>query len=113
MLYAQEFPVRGLRCIFLLRWCVDYLYNNGARRVFLDCWEDFVNHISIAERGDLMKAYYERLIGDDELERMAAAKSWSAWRKGCSKLRPDLQALGSFTKPHNAIALARLEVHYI
>jgi len=60
-----------------------------------------------------MKAYYERLIGDDELERMAAAKNWSAWGKGCSKLRPDLQAPGSFNKPHNVLALARLEVHYL
>ena len=60
-----------------------------------------------------MKAYHERLIGDDELEQMAAAKSWSAWGEGCSKLRPDLQALGSFTKPHHALALTRLEVHYL
>ena len=60
-----------------------------------------------------MKAYDERLIGDDELERIAAAKSWSALKEGCSKLRPGLQALGSLTKPHNALALARLEVHYV
>ena len=75
--------------------------------------DELVNHIPSTKRGDLIKAYYERLIGDDELERMAAAKSWTAWEEGCSKLRPDLQALGSFTKLHNALALARLEVHYL
>ena len=75
--------------------------------------DEHVNYIPIAERGDLIKAYYERLIGDDGLERMAAAKSWTAWEEGCSKLRTDLQALGSFTKLQNALALARLEVHYL
>ena len=103
-----------LRGIFLCRQCdFDWPYKDGARRIFPDSWEEFVNHIPIAERGDLMKAYSKRLIGDDELERMAAAKSWSAWKEGCSKLRQDLQALGSFTKPHNALALARIEVHYL
>jgi proline iminopeptidase len=52
------------------------LYKDGARRVFPDCWEEFVNHIPIDERGDLMKAYYARLTDDDEFARMAAAKHW-------------------------------------
>ena len=117
LLYAQAFPARVLalilRGIFLCRQCdFDWLYKDGARRVFPDFWEEFVNHIPLAERGDLMKAYYERLTGDDELARMAAAKYWSAWEGSCSKLRPSPEALASFTKPHNALALARLEIHY-
>jgi len=84
LLYAQAFPARVLalilRGIFLCRQCdFDWLYKDGARRVFPDYWEEFVSPIPIAERGDLMKAYYERLTGDDELARMAAAKHWSAW----------------------------------
>jgi proline iminopeptidase len=59
-----------------------------------------------------MKAYSERLTGGDELARMVAAKYWSAWEGSCSKLRPSQEALASFTKPHNALALARLEIHY-
>ena len=117
LLYAQAFPARVLalilRGIFLCRQCdFDWLYKDGARRVFPDYWEEFVSPIPIAERGDLMKAYYERLTGDDELARMAAAKHWSAWEGSCSKLRPSPEALASFTKPHNALALARLEIHY-
>tara|TARA_B110000444_G_C18744411_1_gene549569 strand:- start:347 stop:784 length:438 start_codon:yes stop_codon:yes gene_type:complete len=59
-----------------------------------------------------MKAYYERLTGDDELARMVAAKYWSASEGSCSKLRPSPEALASFTKPQNALSLARLEIHY-
>ncbi|MDE0982180.1 MAG: prolyl aminopeptidase [Gammaproteobacteria bacterium] len=117
LLYAQAFPARVLglilRGIFLCRQCdFDWLYKDGARRVFPDCWEEFVNHIPIDERGDLMKAYYARLTGDDELARMAAAKHWSVWEGNCSKLRPSPEALARFTKPHKALALARLESHY-
>ncbi len=117
LLYAQAFPARVLalilRGIFLCRQCdFDWLYKDGARRVFPDSWEVFENHIPDSERGDLMKAYYERLTGDDELARMSAAKHWSAWEGNCSKLRPSPEALASFTKPHNALALARLEIHY-
>jgi proline iminopeptidase len=102
-----------LRGIFLCRQCdFDWLYKNGARRVFPDFWEEFVNHIPLAERGDLLNAYYERLTGDDELARMAAAKYWSAWGGGCSKLRSSPETLASFTKQQTTLALARLEIHY-
>jgi proline iminopeptidase len=117
LLYAQAYPHRVraliLRGIFLCRQCdFDWLYKDGARRVFPDHWQEFVGHIPDSERGDLIKAYYERLTGEDEIARMAAAKHWAAWEGNCSKLRPNPEALASFTKPHNALALARLEIHY-
>jgi proline iminopeptidase len=117
LLYAQQYPkhVRALilRGIFLCRQqdC-DWLYKEGANRVFPDYWEELVKGIPEVERGDLVNAYYSRLIGDDELARMAAAKAWSAWEGNCSKLRPSSEVLARFTKPHNALALARIECHY-
>lgn len=117
LLYAQAFPARVhaliLRGIFLCRQCdFDWLYKDGANRIFPDYWEEFANHIPAAERGDLLQAYYSRLTGNDELARMAAAKHWSAWEGNCSKLRPSPEVLANFTKPHNALALSRIEIHY-
>lgn len=117
LLYAQSYPqhVRALilRGIFLCRQTdLDWLYKDGANRVFPDSWEDVIRFIPSAERGDLIAAYYSRLTGDDELARMAAAKNWSAWEGNCSKLRPSPELLAKFTKPHNALALARIETHY-
>ena len=43
---------------------------------------------------------------------MAAAKYWSAWGRGCSKLRSSPETLASFTKQQTTLALARLEIHY-
>ena len=117
LLYSQAYPQRVsaliLRGIFLCRQCdLDWLYKDGANRVFPDYWEDFVKPISESDRGDMVQAYYQRLTGEDELARMAAAKAWSAWEGNCSKLRPSAEALAKFTKPHNALALSRIETHF-
>ena len=117
LLYAQHHPERVkaliLRGIFLCRQCdFDWLYKEGANRIFPDYWEEFIKPIPQSERDDLAQAYYSRLLGDDELLRMGAAKAWSAWEGNCSKLRPSPTTLAKFTKPHNALALARIETHY-
>ena len=117
LLYAQHYPQRVmalvLRGIFLCRQCdFDWLYKDGANRIFPDYWEEFIKPIPQSERGDLAQAYNSRLPGDDELLRMGVAKAWSAWEGNCSKLRPSPTALAKFTKPHNALALARIETHY-
>lgn len=117
LLYAQAYPRRVraliLRGVFLCRQVdLDWLYRDGANRVFPDYWEELVRPIPEAERADLVTAYYTRLTGDDELARMAAAKAWSAWEGNCSKLRPSTELLAKLTRPHNALALARIETHY-
>lgn len=117
LLYAQRYPqhvhAMVLRGIFLCRQVdLDWLYRDGANRIFPDNWDEFQRAIPEAERGDLVEAYYNRLTGEDELARMAAAKAWSAWEGNCSKLRPSAEAMAKFTKPHNAMALSRIETHY-
>ena len=117
LLYAQQYPQRVLalvlRGIFLCRQCdIDWLYLDGANRVFPDFWEDFNKALPESERSVLIASYYARLTGEDELARMAAAKAWSAWEGNCSKLRPSAEAMAKITKPHNALALSRIETHF-
>jgi proline iminopeptidase len=117
LLYAQAYPDHVsaliLRGIFLCRQSdMNWLYVSGANQIFPDYWEEFIKAIPDSERDNVLSAYYQRLIGDDELARMAAAKAWAAWEGNCSKLRPSAEALAKFTKPHNALALSRIETHY-
>ena len=91
---------------------MDWLYKDGANRIFPDYWEEFIKPIPENERNDILQAYHSRLLGEDELARMVAAKAWSAWEANCSKLRPSTDTLAKFTKPHNALALSRIETHY-
>lgn len=117
LLYAQTHPGRVtamvLRGIFLCRQRdMDWLFREGANRIFPDGWGDFLKPIPEGERHRLLDAYYERLTGPDELARMAAAKAWATWEASCATLRHDPAGLSQFTSPHRALALARVEAHY-
>lgn len=117
LLYAQRFPHRVnsmvLRGIFLSRQQdFDWLYRKGASEVFPDHWQAFQRPIPVAEQGDLLRAYYQRLTSANELERMAAAKAWSIWEGQCSTLQQKADVLEHYAEPHLALAMARLEAHY-
>jgi proline iminopeptidase len=117
LLYAQAYPERVLglvlRGIFLCRHeDFQWFYQNGASRIFPDYWQGFYEHIPKEERDDLITAYHKRLVGTDEIARMAAAKIWSAWEGCCSTLRPNAHVLERFTSTHVAVSLARIEAHF-
>lgn len=117
LLYAQSHPDRVLgmilRGIFLCRRRdLHWLYKEGASQIFPDYWEEFVQFIPEDERDDLIKAYYKRLTGNNELARMAAAKAWSLWEARCATLRPSASVVQSSLEPHMAVAMSRIEAHY-
>lgn len=117
LLYAQTYPetVSGLilRGVFLCRQKdIDWLYQEGASRIFPDYWKDYLQVIPQDERDQLMDAYYRRLTGDNELAKMAAAKAWSLWEGRCATLRPHQDVIDKYSKPHLALSLARIEAHY-
>lgn len=117
LVYAQTYPeaVLGLvlRGIFLCsRREIHWFYQDGASRIFPDYWEDFLRPIPEAERGDLVGAYYKRLVGDDEVARMAAAKAWSLWEGRAATLQLSKSVVDHFARPSTALSLARIECHY-
>ena len=117
LLYAQTHPQRVsgliLRGIFLCRdRDIHWFYQAGADHVFPDYWRDYLAPIPEAERGDMVAAYYRRLTGDNELERMSAAKAWSIWEGRCAALHPNPNIVERLGSPHVALAMARVECHY-
>jgi len=64
------------------------------------------------ERHDMVSAYYRRLTGKDEEEKVAAARAWSIWEGSTSKLFFDPESLERFADPQFALAFARIECHY-
>lgn len=118
LVYAETHPNQVisliLRGIFLSRpediaWL---MHPGGASRVFPDHWEAFVNHLPEEERSEILQSYYRRLIGEDEVARMAAAKAWSQWEGSCATLQPNAQVLNYYTQAHCAMSLSRIEAHY-
>ncbi len=115
--YAETHPETVselvLRGIFLLRKQeIDWFYQRGASALFADAWEAYVEPIPQAERGDLLRAYYKRLTGDDEALRTRAAKAWSVWEARTSFLSPNAELVAKNEAEDYALAFARIECHY-
>lgn len=117
--YAEAHPDRVtelvLRGVFLFGQSeVDWLYREGgASSIYPDGWEEFVSVIPEGERGDLLEAYHRRLTSDDEAVQLQAAKAWSKWEGVTVTLLPSPETLEDFTEPRKAIAVARIENHYM
>jgi proline iminopeptidase len=116
--YAQTHPARAtelvLRGIFTFRQTeLDWLYQYGASEIFPDKWAEFLAPIPEGERGDMVAAYHRRLTGDDLAERLAAAKAWSKWEAETVTLLPDPHLIEEHTGDDFAIAIARIENHYM
>ena len=117
LLYAQQYPqlIMGLilRGIFLCRdEDINWFYQDGAGRIFPEYWQQYSQVIPEEERGDMVAAFYRRLTGDNDFERMAAAKAWSIWEGRCATLQSNPDLVERFTHPHLAVAMARIEAHF-
>ncbi|MEM7730600.1 MAG: prolyl aminopeptidase [Pseudomonadota bacterium] len=91
-----------------LRW----LYQYGASQLFPDAWESFAAPIPKAERNDMIKAYHERLTGDNAVIRAECARAWGRWESAVSYLHPNPEALTEFDDDAYSDAFARIEAHY-
>ena len=117
--YAETHPERGtelvLRGIFLFdQYEIDWMYTEGgASQVYPDKFDEFLAPIPEGERGDLVEAYRKRLTGDDKEEQLAAAKAWSKWEGDIVTLLPSPSTIEHFTAHDVAVAVARIENHYM
>jgi len=116
--YAQKHPERVtglvLRGIFTFGQSeLDWLYRYGASELYPDKWEEFLAPIPQAERDDLVAAYHRRLTGDDASKRLEAAKAWSKWEAEVVTLLPSPNVVGEHTSDAFAVAIARIENHYM
>ena len=104
-----------LRGIFLFdQYEIDWMYKDGgASQIYPDKLEEFLAPIPEGERGDLVEAYRKRLTSDDQDEQLAAAKAWSKWEGDIVTLLPSPETIEHFTAPEVAVAVARIENHYM
>ena len=104
-----------LRGIFLFdQYEIDWMYTEGgASQVYPDKFEEFIGLIPEDERGDLVDAYRKRLTSDDKDEQLRAAKAWSKWEGEIVTLLPSPSTIDHFTAPDVAVAVARIENHYM
>jgi len=115
--YAQTHPDRVseliLRGIFMLRRAeLEWFYQEGCSWLFPEAFADYTKVIPEGERGDMIAAYYARLISKDPAIQVEAARAWSAWEGRTLSLLPDFDRERLFSEDHYALAFARIECHY-
>lgn len=115
--YAQTHPERVseliLRGVYTLTQAeIDWYYQFGVSEMFPDKWAAFQAPIPEAERHDMVAAYRRRLVGEDPVAQLEAAKAWTIWEGETITLLPDPAFSAPFREGHYALAFARLENHY-
>ena len=95
LFYSETHPQRvvGLiiRGIFLGRPVeIDQVFGSNAisGKIFPQEYEQYLNYIPPEERGDLVKAYYKRLLSPDTNIRNNAAIHYLSWETTCCTLMP-------------------------
>jgi len=91
---------------------LEWFYQKGADRLFPDYFEPYKACIPEAERGDMIKAYYKRLTGDDEEEKLKCAGAWSTWESSTVELIVNREYIKKAENPKWALAFARIECHF-
>jgi proline iminopeptidase len=114
--YAEHHPerVRGLalRGIFLCRKSEIQWFLYGLREFAPEAWRAFAGYIPEAERGDLLEAYWQRLMDPNPSVHLPAARAWSVYEGSCSTLLPSPETVRAFSADTLALGLARMEAHY-
>ncbi len=114
--YAEAHPDRCsgliLRGIFLCRKSEIDWFLYDLKNIFPEAWHAFAGYIPEAERGDLLKAYYQRLTDPDPAIHMPAARAWGRYEGSCSTLMPSPETVAYFGGDVVALGLARIEAHY-
>ena len=114
--YAEAHPDRCtgliLRGIFLCRRSEIHWFLYELKNLFPEAWRAFSGYVPAEERGDLLKAYYQRLIDPDPAVHMPAARAWGRYEGSCSTLLPSPETVAYFGGDVVALGLARIEAHY-
>jgi len=112
--YGQAHPDRALafvlRGVFLFRPVEVDWFMTGMGTFFPEANRRFANHIPPAE-GDLLAAYYRRLMDPDPSVHMPAARIWCGYEEACARLLPRGEPAES--DPGACLAMARIECHYM
>lgn len=114
--YAQTHPERVseliLRGLFLGRKKeMNWAMQQGPWAVYPDYWEKFESLIPEEEREDMLGAYYRRVTGNDEEEKLAACRAWCSWEFMIMTLIPNPEYVTNLTDEF-ALAMGRLSCHY-
>ncbi len=99
-----------LRGIFLCTQAEIDWFLHGAANFHPEVYEQFISHIPVEERGDLLGAYTKRLLSDDEATYLPAARAWTRFEDERVFMLPQP---ASPNDDGLCVGVGRLEAHYM
>jgi proline iminopeptidase len=110
--YAEAHPERCLGVQAAAIWLcrardIDWWYR-GVQEIFPDLWEAYAGAIPEAERGDLPRAYWRRIMSEDLEVAQAAAAAQFYYEEGFMRLEPPFAPLPA----DRALNYSRIFSHY-
>lgn len=117
LVYAEQYPER-VKAMLLWSICLlrdrdlRWIYIDGVNRFFPEHWQSFAKLLDNNDVEEVFEIYKKHLTGADDLTRMLAAKSWSAWEAHCATLHLNNHVVHHYREPHTALNLALLSCHY-
>ena len=111
--YPKSVKAIVIRGVFLARpFEIDWLFQEGAARIYPDAWERFISLVPEKERRDPARAY-QKLMNSGTLEsQIHAAKEWSRYEGCMSNLIPDPDAIDHMTDDQTGVSIGRIECQY-
>lgn len=110
--YAQIFPERVLglvlRGIFLGSREEIHDYAQGSNGIAPEAWAALAQGIPAGERGDLLSAYAQRILGDDPVNASMATRAWLNYERALMGDPPLAEAPDAVQ-----LAKARVQMHYL
>jgi len=92
----------------------DWAFRGGLARFFPAEWQRLIEALPAGERdGDLVEAYYRRLMDPDPAVHRPAAEAWSMWESATPAWPPVPGLADRFRDPAFALAFARIVTHYV
>ncbi len=91
---------------------VQWLFRDGANRVFPDYWEEFAALLEPAELADPVSAYHRLITSGDEETRLRAAGAWSSWTARVATYTLVDAGSGGAGDVQATLARSRIESHY-
>jgi proline iminopeptidase len=117
LVYATTYPEHChaliLRGVWLARPQDLHWKWTSAQMVHPMLWREFVNHVPIDQREDLIGAYHKHLFDPDPAVHIPAARAWHRFEMRRTTLIPKMEAESDIEacSPH-ILALCRIEAHY-
>ncbi|WP_260482603.1 prolyl aminopeptidase [Sphingomicrobium flavum] len=116
--YSQAHPERAteiiLRGIFFGdQYEYEWLFKHGASEIYPDEFEKFLAILPEEGRDNPIEAFHRILTGEDEHLKLQAARAWSRWEGVTVTLLPSEATLAHFDDAKQALAMARIENHYM